>query len=152
MRCSDNTLYTGVTTEVARRISEHNSANRGAKYTRSRRPVELIFCTAHGSRSAAMKVEAQFKKLSRRKKLDLLKEMDSKFHTQDREVQVGDLICYKGNVLISTSLHPRERIGVVLEIDPNDAEIFSQARVKFVDGWGEPDDIWISCNRLLVYK
>jgi len=151
VRCNDDTLYTGITTDIERRLSEHNSTARGAKYTRSRRPVELIFCTAHESRSTASKVEAQFKKLSRKKKLDLLNEMDNKFHFQNRKVRVGDLVCYKGNVLVATSLHPKERIGVVVEIF-GDTPGFPDARVKFIDDWGAPDDIWIACNRLLVYK
>ena len=153
VRCNDGTLYTGSTTDVDRRISEHNSGNKGAKYTRSRRPVELIFCTAHGTRSSAQMVESSFKKLSRREKLDLVSEMEETFHLQNRGVQVGDLVCYKGNILIGVTLQPKDRIGVVTAcsavLGQND---LPQARVKFTDSWGAPDDIWIDCCRLLVYK
>ena len=77
--------------------------------------------------------------------------MNTKFHLQNRGVRVGDLVCYKGNVLVATSLVPKDRIGVVIEIF-GDTPGFPDAHVKFIDDWGQPDDIWIPCNRLLVYK
>ena len=43
LKCSDNTLYTGITTDIERRIKEHNSSNKGAKYTKTRRPVKLFY-------------------------------------------------------------------------------------------------------------
>ncbi len=72
--CSDNTLYTGITTDLARRVEEHNSAapgSRGAKYTRSRRPVRLVYSRAFPDRSSASVEEARIKKLSRDEKLAL---------------------------------------------------------------------------------
>ncbi len=71
-RCADNTLYTGIATNVERRIAEHNSSNRGAKYTRSRRPVELKYFKKYRTRSTAQKAEAKIKKLSRVEKLALI--------------------------------------------------------------------------------
>jgi putative endonuclease len=68
VRCNDNTLYTGITTDIKRRLREHNENNRGAKYTRTRRPVELIYWIKYENRSEASKAEAKFKKLSRKKK------------------------------------------------------------------------------------
>jgi len=70
--CSDGTLYAGVTTDIERRIREHNTSKRGAKYTRSRRPVELICSIECDNRSSAQKEEYAFKKLSRAEKLRVL--------------------------------------------------------------------------------
>lgn len=72
LRCADGTLYTGVTTDVARRVEEHNGSGRGARYTRPRRPVELAYEEAHATRSEACMREAALKQLSRAQKLDLV--------------------------------------------------------------------------------
>ena len=71
LRCGDGTLYTGITTDVERRAEEHN-AGKGAKYTRSRRPVEVVYREACGSRSEALRREIAVKKLSRQEKLALI--------------------------------------------------------------------------------
>ncbi|MDG6988440.1 MAG: GIY-YIG nuclease family protein [Nitrososphaerota archaeon] len=71
VRCADGTLYTGVTTDLARRVEEHNSG-RGAKYTRGRRPVRLAFSEPAESRGRALEREAEIKKLGRSDKLALL--------------------------------------------------------------------------------
>lgn len=71
LRCADDTLYTGITTELERRLKEHNSSNLGAKYTRARRPVSLVYSEKFSSRSEASKEEARIKKLSREEKLKL---------------------------------------------------------------------------------
>lgn len=71
--CADQTLYTGVTTDPIRRLKEHNESNRlGAKYTRVRRPVELVYQELSDSRSSACQREAAIKKLSRKAKQALL--------------------------------------------------------------------------------
>lgn len=72
LTCSDNTLYTGITTDIKRRIKEHNSSKRGAKYTRTRRPVKLVYSKEYETKSEAMKEEAKIKKLSRKEKLKLI--------------------------------------------------------------------------------
>ena len=71
VQCGDHTqsLYCGISTDPDRRLKEHNESKRGAKYTRSRRPVRLMFVQFCGSKSAALKKEAAFKKLTRTKKL-----------------------------------------------------------------------------------
>jgi putative endonuclease len=69
VQCSDDTLYTGVTTDVVRRLREHNTSERGAKYTKGRRPVRLVYQKRHPDRSAAQKAEHAFKKLWRVQKL-----------------------------------------------------------------------------------
>lgn len=65
LRCADDTLYTGVTTDLTRRVQEHNEAPEGAKYTRARRPVSLVHQETFASRSEACAREAAIKKLSR---------------------------------------------------------------------------------------
>ena len=74
VRCSDETFYTGVTTNIARRINEHNTSHRGAKYTRTRRPVELVFWSDFESRATAQQAEYKFKKLTRAQKEKVINE------------------------------------------------------------------------------
>lgn len=72
VRCADDTLYTGITTDVQRRLDEHNGDDRiGARYTRARRPVVLVYSEQAESRSAAASREAAIKKLTRQQKLAL---------------------------------------------------------------------------------
>lgn len=67
--CADGTFYTGITTDLARRLSEHNGARPGgARYTRGRRPVTLHYKEAARDRSAAARREAALRRLSRRAK------------------------------------------------------------------------------------
>jgi len=73
VKCSDDSLYTGVTSDIKRRISEHNKGSKGAKYTRSRRPVELVFWLDFSNRSTAMEAENRFKKLTRKEKEQTMK-------------------------------------------------------------------------------
>lgn len=72
LECSDGSLYTGITTDLERRIEEHNSSKLGAKYTKARRPVKLVYSKKFVSRSRASIEEARIKKLSREEKLNLL--------------------------------------------------------------------------------
>ena len=71
LRCSDGTLYTGWTDDPVRRLKAHG-AGKGAKYTRSRLPVELVRLEEYNSREEAMRREAALKKLSRKEKLELI--------------------------------------------------------------------------------
>jgi putative endonuclease len=73
LQCSDDTLYTGITTDINRRINEHNTSSKGAKYTRSRRPVKVIYTVKFTDRSAAQIAEISFKKMTRSQKLDTIK-------------------------------------------------------------------------------
>ena len=68
LRCVDGSLYTGITTDVARRVEEHNSGVRGAKYLRGRTPAELVFETDAGDRADALRLEYRVKQLSRKSK------------------------------------------------------------------------------------
>ena len=73
VQCSDDTLYTGVTTDLQRRTEEHNSSKLGARYTRSRRPVSLIYHEQMDNRSQAGQREAEIKRLTRKQKEKLIK-------------------------------------------------------------------------------
>jgi len=68
LRCSDNSLYCGVTTDLIRRVEEHNTSIKGAKYTKTRRPVSLVYSQCADGRSEACKLEAKIKKMSKIKK------------------------------------------------------------------------------------
>ena len=72
LRCGDGTLYTGITTDVEKRFAVH-SLGKGAKYTRGRGPLELVYQEACGDHSTALKREAEIKKLSREEKEKLIK-------------------------------------------------------------------------------
>lgn len=73
LRCGDNTLYTGITTDVHKRLEVHRSG-KGAKYTRGRGPLELVYQEECGSHSDALKREIEVKRLGRTEKLQLLEE------------------------------------------------------------------------------
>lgn len=71
LRCSNDTLYTGITTNLERRVEQHNRGE-GARYTASCRPVTLVYWEAARNRSAASRREAAIKKLSRAEKMALI--------------------------------------------------------------------------------
>ena len=70
LRCADGSLYTGITTDLTRRTRQHNDGT-ASRYTRSRRPVKLVYQERRRSQSSALKREAAIKKLTRRQKLAL---------------------------------------------------------------------------------
>lgn len=73
IECSDKTFYTGWTTDIKRRIDEHNSGN-GAKYTRGRTPVKLRYFERFDTKQDAMRREYEIKKLTRQQKINLILE------------------------------------------------------------------------------
>ncbi len=73
LKCADGSLYCGITVDLKRRVFEHNSTKLGAKYTRSRRPVKLIFSKKFLNRSVASKEEYKVKKLSPAAKIKMIK-------------------------------------------------------------------------------
>ena len=77
VECADGTYYTGITKDISKRISEHNSSPRGAKYTRSRRPVKLLEYLATNTRSDALKLEYKIKKQRRSDKINYIKSIKS---------------------------------------------------------------------------
>ena len=72
LRCGDGTLYTGITSDIEKRFKAHSSG-KGAKYTRGRGPLNLVYKEACVDHSAALKREAEIKKLSREEKEKLIK-------------------------------------------------------------------------------
>jgi putative endonuclease len=75
LRCADDTLYTGIATELQRRIDEHNHSSKGAKYTMCRRPVTLVYSEIYEDRSSASRREHEIKKkMTRAQKLNLIKD------------------------------------------------------------------------------
>lgn len=68
LRCSDTTFYTGITNHLEKRILEHNTSEKGAKYTRYRRPVTLVYHEIHDNKSEALKREIKIKKMTRSQK------------------------------------------------------------------------------------
>ena len=75
LRCKDGTLYTGSTDDVQRRLAVHNSG-KGAKYTRGRLPVEVVYAEACESYSAALKREYAIKQLTRLEKLNMIEKQN----------------------------------------------------------------------------
>lgn len=80
VKCGDGSLYTGYTTDVSRRIKEHNQG-KGAKYTRSRLPVSLVYYEMYETKTDAMRREYDLKQLTRNEKMKLVKE----FHRGEQE-------------------------------------------------------------------
>ena len=72
VECADGTYYTGITTDTKRRLLEHNYSFKSAKYTRSRRPVKLVYEEDSQDRSTASKRERQIKKMKRKDKVILI--------------------------------------------------------------------------------
>lgn len=78
LECSDGTLYTGITTDINRRLNQHNSG-KGAKYTSIRRPIKLMSVSEVGDRSDASKEEYRIKQLTRKEKFEyILKQQKNK--------------------------------------------------------------------------
>ena len=74
VRCADLSYYCGIARDVTARIAQHNSSRRGARYTKTRRPVALVYSAPCGNRSEALKREIQIKKLSRAAKERLIED------------------------------------------------------------------------------
>ncbi len=72
LRCADGSLYTGITSDLDKRMAEHVSGSRGAKYVRGRGPVELVLAEPVGDRATASRLEYRIKQLPRARKLELI--------------------------------------------------------------------------------
>lgn len=73
VECNDGSYYTGITTDVERRVNQHNSKKQGAKYTRARQPVKLIYSKGNYTKSSAAKEEYKIKQLTKKQKLAYIK-------------------------------------------------------------------------------
>ena len=94
VECRDGTFYTGITTDIKKRIDAHNSG-RGAKYTRGRGPVKLMHLRRYMDRSAASKAEYKIKKLKRGKKIRIINEF----------ALPGEIVTASGRSTIKKSLY-----------------------------------------------
>jgi len=72
LECADGSLYTGITTDLERRLFEHNNDPKWAKYTKTKRPVQLVWSTTYDSRSEASKKEWRIKQMSKNEKLTII--------------------------------------------------------------------------------
>ena len=72
VRCADGTLYTGIATDVSKRLAEHEGSPRGAKYLRGKGPLQVVFSEVVGDRASASQLEYRVKRLSRTQKLALI--------------------------------------------------------------------------------
>lgn len=72
VRCADGTLYTGIATDVDKRLTEHESSPRGAKYLRGRGPLKIVFSEVVGDRASALQLEYRVKQLGRNQKMALI--------------------------------------------------------------------------------
>jgi len=72
VRCQDATLYCGIAKDLEKRLAEHNSSDKGAKYTRGRRPVQLVYAEEVASRAKATQREGRIKRMSRTEKMVLI--------------------------------------------------------------------------------
>ena len=72
VRCVDGTLYTGIATDVSKRLAEHATSPRGAKYLRGKGPLQVVFSEVVGDRASASQLEYRVKRLSRTQKLALI--------------------------------------------------------------------------------
>ena len=96
LRCADGTLYTGVTTDLTRRVAAHN-AGKGAKYTRARLPVAAVYQESAPDRAAAQSREAALKRLSRTEKLALIEGAEAQLQRSVRMPTAGGR--YAGHIL-----------------------------------------------------
>ncbi len=90
LQCKDKTFYTGITTSLKRRVEEHNSSTLGAKYTRGRRPVKLVYSSTYKDRSKALKEECRIKKLSRIEKIKIKDKQKAVLKKSKKKVIVSD--------------------------------------------------------------
>ncbi len=77
IECADKTLYTGITTDIERRMDEHNFSKKGSKYVMARRPSRLVFSKQFKDRSSVSKEEARIKRLTREEKLTIINSLKS---------------------------------------------------------------------------
>lgn len=77
IRASDGSLYTGITTDVERRFNEHCSPEKGARFFRGRKPLEVVYTENHPDRSSALKRESAIKNLTRGEKIEMIEQVNN---------------------------------------------------------------------------
>jgi putative endonuclease len=127
LRCRDDSLYTGITTDVSRRFKQHN-AGTASKYTRSRLPARLVHRETHGDQSSALKREAAIKAMTRREKLRLVRK-------QRKPLKRVDAMIFR----ISQALMAKIKAGPLEALPLNEipladwsAQVFVVARKQYV--------------------
>jgi putative endonuclease len=90
IKSSDDSLYTGITTDVGRRWNEHNGSVKGAKYFRGRKPQAIVFVSKQLDRSVATKFEIKIKKLKREDKIELLSSSQNEITVYDLKLRNND--------------------------------------------------------------
>ena len=127
LQCKDGSYYTGITKDVERRIRQHNGEIRGgAKYTRGKRPCKLIVKSIEMSKSQALKLEHQIKKLPKAKKVERLKNFSLKSNlyqkVKEEKLLKKCVCCSTTENLTWHHMLPR-RVGVHLKVSPNKYKI-----------------------------
>lgn len=114
--CSDKTLYTGITTDLDRRLKEHNSEKVWAKYTKARRPIKFVYSANFGNRSEASKEEARIKNLTKKQKEDLIKSKSLSINKEVLEylqtIPKGKVTTYKA-LALKFWVHPRKIASIM---------------------------------------
>ncbi len=82
LRCADGSLYTGITKDLERRLEEHNTSRLGARYTRTRRPVRVVYAEVWATRSEAAAREYEIKQMTRQRKQELVARRSAGGHTR----------------------------------------------------------------------
>ena len=109
VKCSDGSLYTGITVDVERRVNEHNTSTKGAKYTSTKRPVHLVYSETQENRSSASKRESAIKKLSRAGKLKIINEKGTETWKQQNMIQ--------SNKMSKTNIGNKKKTSTHYELD-----------------------------------
>lgn len=92
LECADKTLYTGITTDLERRVDEHNDTKLGAKYTSSRRPVKMVYFRKFKNRSTASKEEARIKKLKKTEKIGIIRGLRGKLFKSGKKGKMEEML------------------------------------------------------------
>ena len=132
IKCRDNTLYTGITNNLKRRIAAHNSGN-GCRYTKSRRPVKLIHSEKHPTKSQALKRESYIKSLPRAKKHSLKEEVEAVTAYNQRAEACEDENLKK--ILLHNAKEEKEHAVMLIEwISQHDKEFEKEAKEYLFSG------------------
>ena len=122
VECSDGSLYTGITTDINRRLHEHNNTKRGAKYTRSRRPVSLVcVIDTYSSRSEASMYERAFKSLKRKEKLKVIDK-----HKPTPKFKENEIVLV-GTWFVNPLKASRKVMGMILSVAGKKRSIYNKA-------------------------
>ncbi|NOQ30648.1 MAG: NAD(P)H-dependent oxidoreductase [Helicobacteraceae bacterium] len=131
LECNDKSLYTGITTDVQRRFKEHSSSDKGAKYTKVKRPLKLVYVEESSNRSIASKREYAIKKLPRKKKLELIK---NKENNMSKKEEFLELMSFRHacKIFDENRKISEEDINYILEVARESPSSFGMEAWKFL--------------------